>query len=67
MPANLYVIVQQPESCSTQETTAAPRSEEPELGPPSKPVSATSVYVPTDIRPRRAVCEPAYLKDYISN
>ena len=55
------------EFCSTQETTAAPRSEKPELGPPSKPVSRTSVSVPTDTRPRRAVREPAYLKDYIRN
>ena len=42
-------------SCSTQVTTAPPRSEKPELGRPNKPVSPTSVSVPTETGPRRAV------------
>ena len=54
-------------SCSTQVTTAPPRSEKPELGRPNKPVSSTSVSVPTETRPNGAVREPAYLKDYIRN
>ena len=54
-------------SCCTQVTTAPPCSKKPELGCPNKPVSPTSVSVPTETRPRRAVREPAYLKDYIRN
>ena len=54
-------------SCSTHVTTAPPRSEKPELGHPNKPVSPTSMSVPTETRPRRAVSEPAYLKDCITN
>ena len=50
-------------SCSTQATTAPPRNEKPELGCPNKPVSPTSVSVPTETRPRRVVRKPAYLKD----
>ena len=48
-------------------TTAPPRSKKPELECPNKPVSPTSVSVPTETRPRRAVHEPGYLKDYIRN
>ena len=54
-------------SCSTQVTTAPPCSEKPELGCPNKAVSPTSVSVPNETRPRRAVREPAYLEDYIRN
>ena len=54
-------------SCSTQMTTARPRSKKLELGCPNKPVTPTSVSVPTETRPRRAAHEPAYLKDYIRN
>ena len=54
-------------SCSTQVTTAPPCSEKPELGWPNKPVSPTSVSVPNETRPRRAVRELAYLKDYTKN
>ena len=68
MPANLYVTFQQTEIPSyTQETTAPSRSEEPELGPHTTPASQTSVPGPTNTRPRRAVREPAYLKDYVRN
>ena len=54
-------------SCSTQMTTARPHSKKLELGCPNKPVTPTSVSVPTETRPRRAAHEPAYLKDYIRN
>ena len=50
-------------SCSTQVTTVPPHSEKPELGCPNKPVSPTSVSVPTETSPRRVAHKPAYLKD----
>ena len=50
-------------SCSTQATTAPPRSKKPELGRHNKSFRPTSVSVPTETRPRRVVREPAYLKD----
>ena len=54
-------------SCLHKRQLHHPRSEKPKQGCPNKPVSPTSMSVPTETRPRRAVREPAYLKDYIRN
>jgi len=47
----------------TRQPTPAPPIKKPKLGRPNKPPNQTSV--PTEARPKRAVREPAYLKDYI--
>jgi len=55
--------VQLQESHALQPPISPPHIKKTELGTPKKPPSQSSL--PTKLRPKRAVREPTYLKDYI--